>query len=45
MLTNSFQDISKGVLTPPQGFCILMNAFEFLKFSALGGIPQCVIHR
>ena len=31
---------TRSYWTPPQGFYILMNVYEFLKFSSLGSISQ-----
>ena len=32
--------LKRSYWTPPQGFCILMNVYEFFRFSTLGSISQ-----
>ena len=36
------ENTSRGTITPPQGFCILMNIYRLFKFSTLDSVSQHV---
>ena len=37
-------DTLRSYWVPSQGFCILMNVFQFFAFPTLGSIPSGVTH-